>query len=167
MAEEAVFAGAALRRLRRREALTQAAMAERLGISPSYLNLIERNQRPLTARVMMQVIDRFDFDPRALRVEEAVGGVAGLARRIQDERFADLGIDREDIAEFLSSSPQLATAFADTVADIALHRRRHPTRWPNPAAKWNAGGTTLPSWTRQPRRWRTKCACRAVIWLWR
>ncbi|MFN2100848.1 short-chain fatty acyl-CoA regulator family protein [Altererythrobacter sp. MF3-039] len=112
MADDAVFAGAALRRLRRRERLTQAAMAERLGISPSYLNLIERNQRPLTARVMMQVVDRFDFDPRGFREDESIGGVAGLARRFQDERFADLGIDREDIAEFLAAAPQAAAAFA-------------------------------------------------------
>jgi len=153
MAEEALFAGAALRRLRRREDLTQAAMAERLGISPSYLNLIERNQRPLTARVMMQVIDRFDFDPRALRVEEAVGGVAGLARRIQDERFADLGIDREDIAEFLSSSPQLATAFArlydsggaavDTGSDPLAESRREIERWRNHFAELDEAAEAL------------------------
>ena len=98
MADDAVFAGAALRRLRRKEGMTQAAMAERIGISPSYLNLIERNQRPLTARVMMQVVDRFDFDPRGFREDESIGGVAGLVRRFQDERFADLGIDRDDHA---------------------------------------------------------------------
>ncbi|RYD49134.1 MAG: XRE family transcriptional regulator, partial [Sphingomonadales bacterium] len=52
MADSALFAGPALRRLRRRENLTQANMAVRLRISPSYLNLIERNQRPMTARVI-------------------------------------------------------------------------------------------------------------------
>ena len=38
--------GQKLKRLRRDEGLTQARMAERLGISPSYLNLMENNQRP-------------------------------------------------------------------------------------------------------------------------
>ena len=141
MADDALFAGAALRRLRRRENLTQAAMAERLGISPSYLNLIERNQRPLTARVMMQVVDRFDFDPRAFKEDESIGGVAGLARRFQDERFADLGIDREDIAEFLAAAPQAAAAFArlydgasraiDHSADPMTETRREIERWRN------------------------------------
>ena len=43
MADSNLLAGPALRRLRKRDGLTQAAMAAMLGISPSYLNLIERN----------------------------------------------------------------------------------------------------------------------------
>ena len=112
MADNTLLAGPALRRLRKREGLTQAAMANALGISPSYLNLIERNQRPLSARVLVQVIERFDFDPRSLREDEAIGGVDGLARRLADKRFADLGIDREEVQEFLSAAPQAAAAFA-------------------------------------------------------
>ncbi|MEL7445162.1 MAG: short-chain fatty acyl-CoA regulator family protein [Pseudomonadota bacterium] len=112
MSENALLAGPALRRLRKREGLTQAAMAASLGISPSYLNLIERNQRPLSARVLVQVIERFDFDPRSLREDEAIGGIDGLARRLADQRFSDLGIDREEIQEFLAAAPQAAAAFA-------------------------------------------------------
>ena len=87
-------------------------MAARLRISPSYLNLIERNQRPVTARVIMQLVSEFAIDPRDLSASEEVGGTEGLARRLADERFADLGIDREEVDEFLSSSPQIAAAFA-------------------------------------------------------
>ncbi|MEO1048962.1 MAG: helix-turn-helix transcriptional regulator, partial [Pseudomonadota bacterium] len=97
MSDSALLAGPSLRRLRKREGLTQAAMAASLGISPSYLNLIERNQRPLSARVLVQVIERFDFDPSSLREDEAIGGVDGLVRRMADKRFADLGIDREEV----------------------------------------------------------------------
>ena len=53
MADSNLLAGPALRRLRKRDGLTQAAMAAMLGISPSYLNLIERNQRPLSARITL------------------------------------------------------------------------------------------------------------------
>ncbi len=112
MADQPLFAGHALRRLRRRSNLTQLAMANRLSISPSYLNLIERNQRPLSARVMMQLVSQFDFDPRSLRADESVGGIDGLARRLSDDRFADLPIDREDINELFSYAPQFAAAFA-------------------------------------------------------
>lgn len=141
MAEASLFAGPALRRLRRREGLTQAAMATRLQISPSYLNLIERNQRPVTARVVMQVMGEFAFDPRDLGGTEAVGGTDGLARRFADERFADLGIDREEVDEFLSASPQIAAAFArlydaapgtEQRADDPLTvARREVERWRN------------------------------------
>lgn len=112
MLSPSLYAGPALRRLRRRENLTQAGMAVRLNISPSYLNLIERNQRPMTARVVMQLIGEFAVDPRDLAGSDAVGGTDGLARRLADERFADLGIDREEVDEFLSASPQIAAAFA-------------------------------------------------------
>ena len=87
-------------------------MAARLTISPSYLNLIERNQRPLSARMLVQLAENFDFDPRTLRQDEAVGGIDGLRRRLADERFADLAIDRDEIAEWLSAAPQAALAFA-------------------------------------------------------
>lgn len=112
MSDNTLLAGPSLRRLRKREGLTQAAMAASLGISPSYLNLIERNQRPLSARVLVQVIERYDFDPRELREDEAIGGLDGLVRRMADERFKDLGIDREEVQEFLAAAPQAAAAFA-------------------------------------------------------
>lgn len=141
MSEEALLAGPALRRLRKREGLTQAAMAASLGISPSYLNLIERNQRPLSARVLVQVIERFDFDPRSLREDEAIGGLDGLARRLSDKGFADLGIDREEVQEFLAAAPQAAAAFArlyDSAGSISARSddpageaRQAVERWQN------------------------------------
>ena len=141
MAETALFAGPALRRLRKRVGITQAAMAGSLGISPSYLNLIERNQRPLSARVLMRVIEQYDFDPRSLREDEAIGGVDGLARRLADQRFSDLGIDREEVSEFLATVPQAAAAFvrlydrsgteASGVNDSLVASRREIERWRN------------------------------------
>lgn len=143
MADTSLLAGPALRRLRKRESLTQAAMANVLGISPSYLNLIERNQRPLSAKVLVRVIERFDFDPRSLREDDAIGGADGLMRRMADRRFVDLGIDREEVQEFLSAAPQIAAAFArlyDTGGggggrpqneDAAAAARRVIERWQN------------------------------------
>ena len=122
MADTTLLAGPALRRLRKREGLTQANMASLLGISPSYLNLIERNQRPLSARVLVQVIERFDFDPRSLREDDNIGGLDGLVRRMADKRFADLGIDREEVQEFLAAAPQVAAAFARRQARVFAPR---------------------------------------------
>jgi len=145
MVDSSIFAGPALRRLRKREGQTQAAMAAALGISPSYLNLIERNQRPLSARVLVQVIEQFDFDPRSLREDESIGGVDGLARRLADERFADLGIDRDEVSEFLATTPQAAAAFArlyDNAAPQGLQ----------------AGGDSLEAARREIERWRNHFA---------
>ncbi|WP_095011137.1 helix-turn-helix domain-containing protein [Tsuneonella mangrovi] len=124
MVDSALFAGPAIRRLRKREGLTQAAMAARLSISPSYLNLIERNQRPLSGRVVVKIVDEFDFDPRALREDEAIGGLDGLARRMADARFADLSIDRDELSEFLSAAPQAAAAFVRLYDNTSPQERR-------------------------------------------
>ena len=112
MSDAILLAGPAIRRLRRREGLTQSGLAARLGVSPSYLNLIERNQRPLSGRLVVALAEEFDFDPRTLRQDDAVGGVDGLRRRLSDERFADLGIDRDEISEWLAAAPHAAQAFA-------------------------------------------------------
>ncbi len=152
MADASLFAGPALRRLRKREGLTQAAMSARLAISPSYLNLMERNQRPLSARVILQIVEEFDYDPRALREDEAIGGLDGLARRMADERFADLGIDRDELSEFLAAAPQAAAAFArlydnalpaERRDDPAKAARREIERWRNHFADLDVAAEAL------------------------
>ena len=106
------MAGHAVRRLRRRSGLTQAAMAEMLAISPSYLNLIERNQRALPSGLLVRLAEQFDFDPRALAAGEPGGGAEAIRRRLSDPLFADLEIDRHDVEEWLAAAPGGAEAFA-------------------------------------------------------
>ncbi|OYY89659.1 MAG: XRE family transcriptional regulator [Sphingomonas sp. 28-66-16] len=112
MADRKLFAGHAIRRLRRQSGLTQAAMAESLAISPSYLNLVEKNQRPLSASLLVKLAESFDFDPRALAAGEPGGGEAALRRRLADPMFADLEIDRNELEEWLAGAPGSAEAFA-------------------------------------------------------
>lgn len=112
MAERKLFAGHAVRRLRRGLALTQAAMAESLGVSASYLNLVERNQRPLSATLMLALAETFDFDPRTLSAGEPGGGEEAMRRRLADPLFADIEIDRAELQEWLAGAPGGAEAFA-------------------------------------------------------
>ncbi|WP_294188777.1 short-chain fatty acyl-CoA regulator family protein [uncultured Sphingomonas sp.] len=112
MAREKVMGGHAVRRLRRRTGLTQAAMAEMLGVSPSYLNLIERNQRALPTGLLVRMAEVFDFDPRALVAGEPGGGAEAIRRRLADPLFADLEIDRSEVEEWLAAAPGGAEAFA-------------------------------------------------------
>ncbi len=111
MAERRVFAGPAVRKLRRDAGLTQAAMAEALAISPSYLNLIEHGQRPLSATVIVRLAERFGFDAAKLGAETVPGGLAALRRRLTDPRFADLDIGSREVEEWLENAPATATAF--------------------------------------------------------
>lgn len=112
MARDKLMAGHAIRRVRRRTGLTQAAMAEMLAISPSYLNLLERNQRALPAALLVRMAEQFDFDARALAAGEAGGGAEAIRRRLADPMFADLEIDRHEVEEWLAAAPGGAEAFA-------------------------------------------------------
>ncbi|MEK9212787.1 helix-turn-helix domain-containing protein [Sphingomonas sp. 2378] len=112
MAGAKLIAGHAVRRVRRQHGLSQAAMAEMLDISPSYLNLIERNQRPVTSTLLVRLVEAFDFDPRSLTADAPGGGAAAMRRRLADPMFADLEIDRTDLEEWLAAAPAGAEAFA-------------------------------------------------------
>ena len=83
MAEKKIFAGPKVRRIRNGLGLTQMAMAEALEISPSYLNLIERNQRPLTVQLLLKLAAVYKVD-----LDELQGEAGGLVRDLR-EVFAD------------------------------------------------------------------------------
>jgi transcriptional regulator with XRE-family HTH domain len=54
--------GSKVRGKRRSRNMTQAELARRLGISASYLNLIEHNQRPLTAQLLIALAQEFQLE---------------------------------------------------------------------------------------------------------
>lgn len=112
MAVDRIFAGPVVRQLRRRAGLTQAAMAAALDISPSYLNLIERGQRPLSAAVIVRLAERFGLDPASLSAPTGAGSVAAMRRRLADPRFAGLDIDGAEVEDWLAAFPAIAQAFA-------------------------------------------------------
>ncbi len=112
MAERKIYAGHAVRRLRRTAGLTQVALSNALDVSPSYLNLIEKNQRPLSAALMLRLAEKFDFDPRKLASDAPGGGLEGLRRRLADPLFADLTMERAEIEEWLAAAPAGVEAFA-------------------------------------------------------
>ena len=149
-----LFAGAAVRRLRRAAGMTQATMADALAMSASYLNLIERNQRPLTAPIMLRLAERFDFDARTLSGAAPGGGVDALRRRLSDPAFADLTLDKEAIEEWIAVAPDAAEAFArafdargsDGIAirsDPIAPVRHEIERWRNHFADLDAAAETL------------------------
>jgi predicted transcriptional regulator/DNA-binding XRE family transcriptional regulator len=109
MAEQKIFAGPRIRRLRMERGLTQTAMAEGLGISPSYLNLIERNQRPLTVQLLLKLASVYRVDPHELQAETR-GSVAALKEVFSDPLLvAELPGDQE-LVEFAEAAPNAAAA---------------------------------------------------------
>lgn len=110
------FVGIQLRSLRERRGLTQAALARQLGISSSYLNQIERNQRPLTVAVLLRVNDALGVDLRLLSDDTQ----ARLIAEVQDalaEPAIGTTIPHVEIAELAQGMPDVARAL------VAMHRR--------------------------------------------
>ncbi|WP_166041457.1 short-chain fatty acyl-CoA regulator family protein [Sphingosinicella sp. YJ22] len=127
MAERKLFLGGRVRRLRRELGLNQNAMAAEIGISPSYLNLLERNQRPVTAQVLIRLAEVYDIDLKVLTAEGAEGtGVDALAEIFADPMFGDLAVPRYELVELADSAPAVADAVARLYAALVEARRNPP-----------------------------------------
>ena len=68
------YMGVRLKTLRERQGLTQAALAASLKISPSYLNQIENDQRPLTVPVMLRLQAAHGIDLQLFSDDENAPG---------------------------------------------------------------------------------------------
>jgi predicted transcriptional regulator/transcriptional regulator with XRE-family HTH domain len=102
--------GAKVRALRRRESLTQVQMAERLGISPSYLNLIESNRRPLPATLLIKLAQSFGIDINSFATDEDARLVADLTEAFADPLFEEEDITSVDVREMATASPAASRA---------------------------------------------------------
>jgi predicted transcriptional regulator/plasmid maintenance system antidote protein VapI len=110
-AQRKLFLGARLKRLRRERGLNQAQMAGELGISASYLNHLERNQRPITAPVLLRLAEAFDVDVKAFATEGGdAAGADQLGEIFSDPILSDLGVSRMELVEMADNAPAAADA---------------------------------------------------------
>ncbi|HEY6631616.1 MAG TPA: short-chain fatty acyl-CoA regulator family protein [Rhizobiaceae bacterium] len=109
MAEQKIFAGPRIRRLRMERSLTQTAMAEGLGISPSYLNLIERNQRPITVQLILKLASVYRIDPHELQAETR-GSVAALKEVFSDPLLSGELPGDQELIDLAETAPNAAAA---------------------------------------------------------
>ncbi|SFI59061.1 MULTISPECIES: helix-turn-helix transcriptional regulator [unclassified Phyllobacterium] len=107
MAEGKIFAGPRIRRIRNERGLTQTSMAEALGISPSYLNLIERNQRPLTVQLLLKLSATYKIELDTLQMETG-SSMAALKEVFSDSLLnGELPGDQE-LIEISDAAPNAA-----------------------------------------------------------
>jgi predicted transcriptional regulator/DNA-binding XRE family transcriptional regulator len=108
MAENKIFAGPRVRRIRNAQALTQTAMADALGISPSYLNLIERNQRPLTVQLLLKLASVYKLDLDELRGETS-DNIAELRAMFSDPLLSGELPGDQELIEVAEAAPNVAS----------------------------------------------------------
>ncbi len=109
--DRSVYMGPRLRRLRRELGLTQAQVAGDLEISPSYIALLERNQRPLTADLLLRLARTYKLDLSELAGDRGADFQARLSGALKDPMFADIDLPPLEVADVAASFPGISEAF--------------------------------------------------------
>jgi predicted transcriptional regulator/transcriptional regulator with XRE-family HTH domain len=105
-----LFIGPRLRRLRRELGLTQQTMADDLAISPSYVALLERNQRPLTADMLLRLARTYGLDVTELASEDGEAYARRIAEMLRDPLFADIDLPPLEVADLATNFPGVSEA---------------------------------------------------------
>lgn len=103
--------GPQLRQLRRAHGHTQAEMAERLGVSASYVNLLENNQRSLSIQVLMALTEGYGVDIREMVKDAAPAELADLRAAARDPIFTQEPPDLTELRAALDHAPTLVARF--------------------------------------------------------
>jgi len=127
--------GSKVRAFRRREAMTQTDLAAKLDISPSYLNLIEHNQRPLPAHLLVRAAQLFKVDLDEFADDSSSRLAADLQEVFGDPIFEDHSLttsDLREVAENASASRAILSlyhAYRGTLEQVrALHAKVYDGR---------------------------------------
>src|SRR5437899_1812245 len=102
--------GRRIRGLRVREGLSQTAMAERLGVSSSYLNLIEHDRRPISANLLIRLAQFAEFDLKSFGEGEDTKLAAVLMEVFGDPVFEGNVPSEAETREFVAQNPEIARA---------------------------------------------------------
>jgi predicted transcriptional regulator/transcriptional regulator with XRE-family HTH domain len=116
MRQEPTLLGGKVRSLRRQRSLTQVQLAGRLGISASYLNLIEHNRRSLSAPLLIKLAEVLDLDLKTLSPEGQARTVAELMEVFGDSVLEPHDVTTAEVRELAAASPTAARAV------VALYR---------------------------------------------
>jgi hypothetical protein len=103
--------GAKIRSLRRQQHLTQTELARRLGISPSYLNLIEHNRRAFSADLLVKLAEVVPLDLKVFAQEDDGRTLTELLEVFGDQLFDNLDVIAQDVKEIARAYPAVAQGF--------------------------------------------------------
>lgn len=113
MAPRKALLGNKIRRLRQERQLTQQQMAERLGISPSYLNLIEHDERPVTVALLLKLGQAFNVDLQELSDDAERRLALSLREVFADPGLAAAAVDAEEVRQLVAAAPKAGRAVVE------------------------------------------------------
>lgn len=113
-----MYAGARLRRLREERQLSQLALAKTLGLSPSYVNQLENDQRPLTVPVLLKLNSEFDLDVQFFASDSDARLVADVHQALAETSESG-DVSLAELDELVARMPAVGRTL------VTLHRRLH------------------------------------------
>src|SRR3569623_1178644 len=118
-----LFVGPRFRRIRQQLGLSQTQIAEGLGISPSYINLIERNQRPVPAQLLLRLAETYDLDLRDLATADEDRFFAELNEIFSDPLFRQIDLPKQELRDLAELCPGVTHALQRVYAAYTEARR--------------------------------------------
>ena len=106
--ERKAIIGQKVRRFRLNKGISQTDMASMIGISPSYLNLIEHNQRPVSVSFLINLGQAFDIDLKEFAEDDEARYAVELGEVFADPLFEDDGVGNAEIQELVACAPNAA-----------------------------------------------------------
>ena len=118
--QEKILVGHKLRRFRQSSGLSQTAMAEALDISPSYLNLLEHNQRPLTVPLLLRLGNSFDIDMKSFAEDDSPALMTELSEVFADPILSSERVSRRELQDLITAAPaQRSAQHAESVPGLS------------------------------------------------
>lgn len=130
--------GSQVRAIRRQQGLTQKQLADRVGVSASYINLIEHNRRPLPASLLVRLSQLFGVSLDAFAGSDEGALNERLMEALAEPLFDDFRLTNKEVQEFVLHHPTVARSF------LALFEAYRGARAPE-AQPGALLGRTLPS----------------------
>ncbi len=123
--------GIRVRRHRMELNLTQAGLARAVGISPSYLNLIENNKRDIGGSLLLGIAEQLGIEVDELSGDPEQRTLHALQEVLNDPLLYRLGLKQADLHDLVARFPEVAraliqlhAAYGDANAELDAYANR-------------------------------------------
>ena len=110
MSQLDVKIGPKIKSFRRQLGLQANKLAEQLGISPSYLNLIESGKRKIDGDLLIKVCEELKIELSDLTNKSDLNLVNDISELLDDQLFEDLDILGPEVKDLVNTNPKIARA---------------------------------------------------------
>src|SRR5690606_27159666 len=98
--------GARIRRKRIAAGLSQVALAQALGISASYLNLIENNKRAIGGTLLLRIGERLGIDLEHLSGDSEARTIGAIGELMSDPVMGGIEMEADSVRDLVARFPE-------------------------------------------------------------